>query len=252
MKNSTTFLLDLNDQNDKFKNFLLMSALIHLSIFLSIGLKGLLFSSRTIDLSKAIRVDVVALPEKLNERPVAEPEPAAEPAPAQTKPVEKKSNPVEVKKDNSQALKESQQKALEKLRALEALEKMKKEVSGRDAKAQQQPKAKAPPYKGQVISSGNSFTGISRLRVNDYLESLTQKVRENWELPQWLSSANLKAVIIVSVDSRGYVVKNEIHTSSGNSVFDASCVAAVKNSSPFTEPPEEVQEALLLIRFPFE
>ncbi len=251
-------------QNDNFKIYVLVSVALHLSFVLLMVIKNFISPSQTIDFARAIRVDMVALPEKYNDTKEAAPSTTPdtpvikEKAKAADKSValkpEKSVALKPEKVDQTESLKASQKRALEKLKALEAIEKLKGEVSQREAKANQTKgeAVKAPPYKGQVISSGSSFTGLSKLRVNDYLDNLTRKVRDHWELPQWLSNANLKAVVIVSVDARGYVVKNTVETSSGNSVFDASCVAAVKNAEPFDPPPEEVQEAFLLIRFPFQ
>lgn len=231
------------ESEENFKNFMLVSLLLHLSFILIIPLKNLLLPNKILNLSNAIRVDVVALPEKM-----------AEEIPKTSLPLEKpiaaNKTPVDVKNKKMTQAKEDQQKAIEKLKALQAIEKIKQEVSS--TRPQESKPTISQPYKGQIISSGNSFTGLSRLRVNDYLENLTHQIRDHWELPQWLSSVSLKAVVVVSVDARGYAIKNEIYTSSGNTVFDASCLAAVKASLPLAPPPDEVREALLLIRFPFE
>lgn len=188
---------------------------------------------------------MVALPDKIPD--IMTPEPVAPtpvvPAPSPNKPV------VPEKKVD---LKASQKKALEKLQALSALEKIKKEVSESAKNQKQEAPQATPTYKGNIISSGNSFTGLSKLRVNDYLQNLTATVRNHWVLPQWLSSSNLKAAIVMSIDERGYVVKKEVHISSGNQVFDSSCLAAVEAASPLPPPPDEVRGASIMIRFPFQ
>ncbi len=226
-----------------FKNFVLVSLAVHASLLLFIGIKNIFSSEENLILSQSIRVDVVALPDKTVDLPTPQAEPASVESP-------KKPEPVKIMK---QTQKDVQQKAIEKMKAMSAIEKLKQQVADEQRKANAAEKVKPPLYKGQIISSGNNFQGMSRLRVNEYLENLTSTVRDHWELPQWLSDANLKAVVVVSIDGRGVVVKNEIHTPSGNTVFDASCVAAVQRSAPLlTAPPAEVREALLLIRFPFE
>lgn len=229
--------------DENFKNFLMVSLMLHLSFLLIIPLKNLLLPNKTLNLSRSIRVDVVALPEKMKEEISKE---HTAPTPSE---IVRKKTPVK-KNENLLSTKDAQEKAFAKLKAMQALEKIKQEMSS--TRPEQTNTVKAPPYKGQIISSGHSFTGLSQLRVNDYLENLTGQIRDRWELPQWLSGANLKAVVVVSIDSRGYAIKNEIYTSSGHAVFDASCLAAVKTALPFAPPPDEVREALLLIRFPFE
>jgi colicin import membrane protein len=231
-----------------------VSVILHLSFVLVTAIKGFLIPDKTLIIQNSVRVDMVALPDKLPESPapsMAEPTKST----AVTKPV--KELPKETTKESLKSVKATQKKALEKLRAMEALEKIKNEV------AQKQKPASAgtnsanttpavPQYKGNIISSGNSFTGMSRLRVNEYLEDLTGRIRDQWVLPQWLSDAKLKAAVVIEVDARGQLIRKEIHTSSGNSVFDSSCLAAVVDASPFVNPPDEVKEALIMIRFPFE
>lgn len=237
------------ETEENFKNFLMISLLLHLSFLLMIPLKNLILPERTLNLAKSIRVDVVALPEKALEDALTVTPETSTSLPTNKniiKEIIDKKNEV---KDLTKT-KEAQSKALDRLKALQALEKITQEMN--ENKLQKTNPVKTPPYKGQIISSGRSFTGLSRLRINEYLENLTEQIHNQWELPQWLSNVSLKAVVVVSVDSRGYAIKNEIYVSSGNTVFDESCLAAVNASLPFASPPDEVREALLLVRFPFE
>lgn len=244
---------------DSFQHFLLISLALHISLFVGVTLKTFFLPTRIIEVPSSVRIDIVALPDKPAEAPSApqaKPLPAAKPEPL---PKPKEAPKVPESKTSLKQVKNSQKKALEKLKALQSLEKIKSEVQSQSAidaaKAQEQALAqeqKTPQYKGNIISSGSSFTGLSRLRVNEYLENLTLSVREQWVLPQWLSGATLKAAVVIELDMRGQVVRKEIHTSSGNSVFDSSCLAAVTNASPFDPPPSEVEGALIMIRFPFE
>ena len=240
-----------NDDNESFKQFLIVSIVLHASLLIGISVKGFLLPGEIIEIPNSVRVDMVALPDKLPENikvtPPAPPTPVAKVEPA--KPTAQP-EPAKPKQVSLNTVKDTQKKALEKLQAMAALEKIKNEVNAKNSKpAEAQP---TPQFKGNIISSGNSFTGMSRLRVNEYLENLTLQVREHWVLPQWLSDANLKTAVVISIDARGYVIKKEVHTSSGNSIFDSSCLAAVSDSSPFPPPPDEVKEALIMIRFPFE
>lgn len=233
------------NRDDSFKNFLIASVLLHSSFFIFVTVKNFILPSDIIEVPQSIRVDMVALPDKMTDPTPPAPTPTVEvkkqPPPEPAKPIEKKTN--------TQSLKDTQKKALEKLKAMQALDKIKNEVAQKNETKTPTP---APQYKGNIISSGNSFTGLSKLRVSDYLLSLTSKVRDHWVLPQWLNNQNMKAAVLITLDDRGYVVKKEIYQSSGNSIFDSSCLAAVTDASPFVDPPEEVKGAQILVRFPFQ
>ena len=227
-------------EDKPFKQFVKLSFGLHVAFLLMAILKDFILPSQIIEIPQSIRVDVVALPDKISEESSTPPSKKIEPVRLSSK--EETSPKV--------SLKDAQKKALERLRAMRAIEKIENEV--RASKLKNEQGEKPSTYKGNIISSGNSFSGISRLHVNDYLSELTTKIREHWVLPQWLSGANLKAAVLMSIDNRGYVVSKEIQASSGNSVFDESCLAAVAESSPFPPPPSEVRDAQILIRFPFE
>jgi colicin import membrane protein len=250
-------LLAFDSQEDSFRQFILISLILHFSFLIILTVKSFLLPSRIIEIQNSVRVDMVALPDKLPDNPVpapkaepkAEPKSEAKPEPPKPKP-QLKIKEAKPKPESLQSAKEAQKKALEKLKAMEAVEKLKDEV--RSEEAAKKSAAKAAQYKGNIISSGNSFTGMSKLRVNEYYDNLINRVREHWELPQWLSNANLKAAVVITIDDRGYLTKKEIHTSSGNNVFDQNCLSAVNAAAPFDPPPSEVKEALIMIRFPFE
>src|SRR5690606_991978 len=229
-----------SEDGDNFKNFIIMSTVIHFSLALSVLVKGILTSHQTIIVPPSVRVDMVALPAKMTEAP-AQKKPSAEP---------KKLPQKDTKENKVKDVKEQQKKAIEKLAAMNAIDKLRNEVRNEE-KASDTPPAEKQ-YKGNIISSGNSFTGLSRLRVNDDLDILTSRIHQHWVLPQWLSDANLKASVLMAVDQRGHLIRREIYLSSGNTVFDSSCLAAIEQASPFDPPPAEVEEAHILIRFPFE
>lgn len=243
---STTFKAIQSD--DSFKQFLIVSLTLHFSFLLFFVVKNILLPSNVIEIPNSIRVDIVALPDKID--PEARPNPA-----------EKKTEPLPVPKTDDKKvnlnkekvdLKETQKKALDKIKALEALEKIKNEVKAKENVPNATPASSSFKFKGNIITSGNDFTGLSKLKVSEYLTNLKSKIHQHWELPQWLSGANLKATVVVQIDNRGYVVKNEIHVTSGNKVFDDLCIEAVNKSSPVDPPPDEVKNALITIRFPFE
>jgi colicin import membrane protein len=230
------------DQDDAFKKFLFVSIALHLSLAVVMLVRSLFSSDIALELQNAVRVDLVALPDKMPEQMTTQ---------QHETPAEKPVN-IEPKKDLLKEAKETQKKALDKMKALDAIEKMKKEMNQAAAKPAAAPAAKPAQFKGNFITSGNSFTGISRLRVNEYYENLVAKINEHFIVPEWLNNADLKASVVIELDERGYVVKKNIQTSSGNSAFDSACLAAVTEASPFSQPPDEVRGVPMMFRFPNE
>jgi outer membrane biosynthesis protein TonB len=241
----------LEQNEDSFRKFVVVSIAAHLAIFFAVSIKNFFISSENIVIPPSMRVDLVALPDKVTE-PIAPSKPAPA-APAKSAPV-KPLNKPEPKPEPKLNVKDLQKKALEKLKAQSALDRIKNEVDAAQAKPATT-KQNTPPaqeVRGNIISSGSSFSGLSQLRVNEYLEDVKSRVSEHWSLPQWLKDAPLKASVVIMIDDRGLLVRREIYTSSGNSVFDASCLAAVADSAPFSPPPGELKSRLIMVRFPFE
>ncbi len=243
---NSNYLTD-DGTNDRFKAFVGISIGIHLALIFAVTVKNALFSNETIIIPQSMRVDIVALPEKPSEEKAVQK--------AAPKPVVKQEAPKPVPKPVVN-VKDSQKKALDHLKELNAIDRIKSEVDAakeRDAeKKAAEEAAKPKQVKGNIVSSGSGYSGMSQLRVNEYLEDLTARLREHWAIPQYLSDANLKAAVVIDLDDRGNLVRREIFTSSGNPVFDSSCLAAVSNSAPFGPPPNELKSRTIMVRFPFE
>ncbi|MFZ3231791.1 MAG: energy transducer TonB, partial [Pseudobdellovibrio sp.] len=172
-------LQNYNDlaKNKKFNQGILVSIVAHVILVSSFLIKTTFFESPPIDLSQAIRVDMVGLPDKAkpNQLPakieniLKEKEPAKEepkPEEAKEKPVEpaKKEKVVlpkkEIKQDtetiNLKKVKATQKSAVEKLKAQSAIEKIKQEMLNDSEKKP----AVSAPIKGRIISAGSSLTGL--------------------------------------------------------------------------------------------
>lgn len=228
--------------DESFRTFLYVSIIIHAAIISGSLIKHWLMPGDILVVPEAIRVDVVDLPDKLPQTaPPVQPMPKIAPLPVAKLPPPK---PKAIPKN----IKAAQNEALAELKAMDEIQKMQQQLEKTSSKP-------TPPqkktYKGNIISSGDSFSGLSRLHVNDYLSALKSKVQAHWSLPQWLSDANLKAQVIVQLEGDGSISRSQIYVSSGNAIFDNSCLAAVQNSSPFAPPPDEVKNSILLIHFPF-
>jgi colicin import membrane protein len=234
---------------DNFNRILGISALGHAAVFLFVFFQAVLIPRQPIDLRQAIRVDVVGLPEKMTELPPPVKEKAPE-APAQKETVKelpKKAEPepekpaapkVDLNKSKKADLKSAQKNALAKLKALRALDKIKAEVGAKSAKARPQ------VVKGNAVSEGNSLTGLAQIEYDRYFDDIKVKIRDQFNLPQWLAEAKLRAQVLVLIDARGFIIKKTIRTSSGNEVFDAKALEAVENSSPLPEPPARLRGVL--------
>ncbi len=228
--------------DESFRTFLYVSIIIHAAIITGSLIKHWLMPGDILVVPEAIRVDVVDLPDKIPQTaPPIQPMPKIAPLPVAKLPPHK---PQAIPKN----IKASQNEALAELKAMDEIQKMQQQLEKTSNKPTQHQKKS---YKGNIISSGDSFSGLSRLHVNDYLSALKSKVQAHWSLPQWLSDANLKAQVIVQLDGDGSISRSQIYVSSGNAIFDSSCLAAVQNSSPFAPPPDEVKNSILLIHFPF-
>ncbi|MCB0341198.1 MAG: TonB family protein [Pseudobdellovibrionaceae bacterium] len=234
--------------DDRFQQFIVLSVGFHLALFVVFTVKTLWFPSKDLIIQNAIRVDMVALPEKM--APDVKPEVNAKPQPKPlAKPVAKDTPKPKKKIDNKKSKQSTLEEAIKKLKTESAIDDIAKSLESK-------PKNSPPPptYAGNIISSGDSFTGLTRIQFDDYYSQIKVRIRENWDLPQWLADADLKAQATVSLDERGYVTGKQILISSGNSVFDEIVLSTIEASSPFPAPPDRLRGALqqgaLVLNFP--
>ena len=237
---------------DDFGRSLSASVGFHVVVVLLLFTRLFFASDTPIEIRKAIRVDVVDLPDKVMDLPppVAEPAPAktAQPSPTSAKLQEKlptKEMPkpsaeqpkIDLKKQKADLAK-SQKKALEQLKAMQALDNIKNEVN------QEKQRAATQLIKGAALSKGSALTGLEKIDYDRYYDVMESHLRQNWSLPQWLSEANLKAQALVTIDENGNVTRKQIVKSSGNSIFDSTVLEAIEKSSPFPIPPASLRGKL--------
>lgn len=247
-------------QQDHLSRFIGISLIAHVCLVLAFTVKAVFFPSEQIDIRNSIRVDMVALPDKVQPKapsapkpkvevkkekpPAPKPKPQAKPKPKpKPKPVVKakpkaKPKPKPKKKVDMKKAKEEQQKALERLKALQALENIEEEVE----KSKQEPQEQQ--FKGNVKNAGNSLSGLAKIQMDRYFQDLKSHMYQSWSLPQWLSDANLRAQAMVMIDEGGFVVKKQIVQSSGNDLFDNHVLDAIEKASPFPAPPGKLQNML--------
>lgn len=275
-----------NSQQDELSRGIGVSFAIHAFILSLFTLKAVFFTSPPIDISQAVRVDIVGLPEKLDtSKPLAPkgstqkaPEPPA-PTPEPPKPEVKEAKaepkapapaakpelpkPVVKKQDdtiNLEKVKTQQQSALDKLKAMAALEQIKDEVAQENKRQAEQQAAPKPTsgggqtVKGNMVSPGTSLTGLNKLQHDTYASDLDQHIKQHWTLPEWLARRDFKAKAIVYIDSRGNIIGRRIIASSGNQSFDDEVLQTIDKSAPFPAPPEKFVALVsvdgILIGFP--
>lgn len=240
----------MNDKSDL--KYFLISLSFHLTLFLILAVKVVLFPGERPDYIRAVRVDFVALPDKDPQigppgeekpptpqeaaPPVKKEEPKmAEPAPVaknKKEPAPKKEKSPEPKADlTSQKLKEQQESAVQRLQALAKIKKR---------KATDDSVPEGVTVKGNQLSSGNSLTGVEKIDYNRYLADLDSHIKKNWNLPEWLANKPLTTAVLVRFDERGLILEKKLLRSSGNQEFDKAALQAVVSSAPFPLPPENL------------
>ena len=244
-----------------FKKGLFISFAVHIALIIFVIIKVSFFSKPEVDLSEAIRVDMVGLPEKYTKKDIAPLAPKEEkkpetlpekveppkPPPEPTPPPKPEPKPVKADKDavNVNKSKKKQQVALEKLKAMSAIEKIRKEVQQQDT---------AKPIKGRVITKGTSLTGLDKMQSDSYLVQLDGLIKSHWQLPQWLIGKPYKTKVLVKFDPDGRLIDKKIYQTSGNPTYDEYCLQAIDHSSPFPKVPERFSEVYkedgVLIGFP--
>lgn len=243
---------------DSFQKYLLLSLGLHISVFLFFTVRLFLFPSEPVLFQSALRVDLVALPDKIPAagqvpRPSATPElPEKKVEPAPTKPSPEPTvnlNPVkpETKKIDEKKIKKGQSESINRLKQMSSIEKLEEQFRQDEAD-------KARTFKGNAISKGSELTGLSRLEHDAYVSDVERHVHNFWSLESWLANKNLKAQVRVRFDSQGRVTFKQLVKSSGNPAFDDAVMATVDKASPVPAPPEKFVRLLenegILFGFP--
>lgn len=236
---------------DGMKRAFLISLAGHAIVFAIFFVRAVFYPTEPLVLEDVIRVDMVALPDKMPVQnlppapvaePVAQPKPEPEPV-AQPKPVEAP-KPVTIPKPDAPTVsfdknKRKQQDAA--IKKLEAMEKIKKMMEQEAANA----KTSSPTVvKGNEISKGSALKGLARIEHENYLRTIDNGVKRHWNLPGWLANASLSARVRLFVDAQGNVIKKAITKSSGNDDYDSRVMATVDAATPLPAPPGSLVNVL--------
>ncbi len=223
------------EQKKKFNQGIIVSFTIHAVIASFLILQIVFFSQPSIDISTAVRVDMVGLPEKLNpnQMPAKVEEILKEKSVLPKKEVKTESDAVNLKKS-----KVKQKLAVEKLKAQSAIEKMRQEAKDGDRPK----KTAAAQVKGHIISAGSTLTGLDKLQHDNYLLDLDAHIKQYWALPQWLKNKPYRTRVLVKFDANGKIISNQVVQSSGQTAYDDYCVQAIDQASPFPKFSEKFSE----------
>lgn len=245
------------EQKDDLLKGLKVSLGLHIALVAAFTVRAVFFAPEKIDYSAAVRVDIVGLPDKVQEQQLppkqeeaakpaepVKPEPAP-PAPPKEAKVEK---PVKAPKKDAEAVnlnkdKNKQKEALDKLKAMAAIEDMKKEADkekdNKKTAGVGDAKSPATKIKGNVLAAGTALTGLNRLQHDTYLSSLDQQIKQHWFLPEWLAKKPLRAQVRLKIDEKGRVLAREIVLSSGNPSYDELALETIDKAAPYAAPPDK-------------
>lgn len=223
---------------EPFKKYLLCSFLVHGLVVFFIFIQNVYFPSKPTRYLPSVRVDLVALPNKVYKKVITK----NLPKPKKQKSVQVKSQPkkklpqkkkpkIKAKakpKVKSKTIRQMQKKAIEQLKAQVALEKTKKEPPQKTNWKQE--------FKGNIIAAGTHLTGLAQIQHEDYQKELDFHVKQYWELPKWLDQDDLRATALVKINQQGFVVEKKILHSSGNFQYDKIVLETIDRASPFPKP----------------
>lgn len=227
-----------NRIQENFSQNLGLSLLAHALIVAAFSIKFVFFPTEPLIFESAVRVDMVGLPEKTQHLP-----PPMEPD--STKPVEKQAEKTPPPKPEEKAInlnktKDNQKKALDKIKAESAIEKLKREMAEKE-KASQKPTT-PQPVRGNILSPGTSLTGLNKIQSEQYLGTIDQHIKQHWSIPEFMLNRDYKARIKIQIDENGYVISKTIVRSSGNIEYDNFAIETIQKSSPLPPPPEKFRD----------
>lgn len=251
---SSEILKDPFDENAVFRSSLKLSLGLHVFVLLFFTIKAFLIPTDNIDYTSAIRVDIVALPDKLDPQQVelVKPEEKAEKPKAQPKekeiaqPAKPEPDAITLKKSKSK-----QQEALDRLKKMSAIDRIKNEVETNKKKADAL--EKVSQVKGNILSAGTSLTGLNKLQHDQYISELDARIKRNWTKPRWIKD-ELKARVRIKIDQNGNLISKVLEVSSGEPAYDDLVLETIDRSVPFPAPPEKFIDIAavrgILIGFP--
>ncbi len=134
-------------------------------------------------------------------------------------------------------------KEIERLRAISALARRKKEKEAEEeavAGAIENIRKKKLGRVSSVAWSSNSADS------DPYRSLISRIIKSHWGYPLELGDSELEVIVTFRMDEKGNVVFHRIEKSSGSRPFDRSAVKAILDSSPLPPPPVDEE---ITVRF---
>lgn len=200
-----------------------------------------------IDLTKPVAEEPISAPQKSVVKEVDTP---PQPSPTAMKDRTKSADPkraVESKATSSRVA-ELQSRLRADSRRRELVERLKRESGAGEGLETR------PALAGNILSQGYSLSGDVAKDSEVFYGKATAHLRARWELPGWILSSQLRAVMRVKLSPNGRVLSKEFVLRSGQDEFDVHVERAIDLADPFPPPPEalvrEVMERGIEFGFP--
>ncbi len=93
--------------------------------------------------------------------------------------------------------------------------------------------------------------GVSResveLKYKEYYDEIWRRVNASWILPEEViaSGEDFMTVVVVRIGKDGQLLDMKLERSSGNRLFDQSCLRAVKKAAPFPPLPKDYPQKFM-------
>lgn len=107
---------------------------------------------------------------------------------------------------------------------------------------------KPEPEELEGAEDGDPDGDAAKAEGERYYALISSQIRRNYNVAESISKeerAALRAQVKVRLGRAGEVVETALALPSGNDLFDAIVLAAVKKASPFSPPPEHLRDLLL-------
>ncbi|MBX3041280.1 MAG: TonB family protein [Bdellovibrionaceae bacterium] len=253
-------------KTDDVKIGLMVSLLGHVSLVAFFLVRTLVFQDAPFDSLPAIRVDMVALPDKITpqappapsnpDKPEVKAPPAPTPPPKQetaaptpapkptTAPAKKEADTINLNKTKA-----DQKSAIDRLKRLQALEKLENDLEKESAQnekkrleamaAASRAQAGEIKLKGNQVAAGSELTGIDKLQHDEYRGVLDRHIKPFWQLPEWLARKQYTARVLIRIDAQGRLISKQLLKASGNRDFDDSVLLTIDQATPLPVPPEK-------------
>jgi TonB family protein len=106
---------------------------------------------------------------------------------------------------------------------------------------------KAPDEELEGAEDGDPSGDSATAEGERYYALLSSQVRRNYNVADTIPETerlHLKAQVQMRLGRTGEVLETRLASASGNELFDAAVLAAVKKASPFSPPPDHLRDAL--------